>query len=104
MIEVSDSTAQGISTNPSFPDDVPTAPLLRLSLQKLLENNDEESQCLFTACKNMGFFYLDLRGTAEGESILRDANKLFDVGEKLFDLELEEKQTYDFSAQKSYYG
>jgi isopenicillin N synthase-like dioxygenase len=90
--------------NPPFPSDVPTAPLLRLSLEKLLNNDTEESTRFYQACKNLGFFYLDLRGTSIGESILKDADRLFDVGEKLFELDLEEKEKYDFSAQHSYYG
>ena len=98
-------TNDGVSTtNPPFPNDVLTAPLLRLSLSQLLRNDAEESNRFFQACKDLGFFYLDLRSTAIGESILNDADRLFDVGEQLFELELEEKQKYDFSAQQSYYG
>ncbi len=90
--------------SPPFPNDVPTAPLLRLSLFKLLKNDALESTRFFQACKDLGFFYLDLRATPIGDSILNDADRLFDVGEQLFELDLEEKQRYDFSAQQSYYG
>lgn len=47
---------------PPFPDDVPTAPLLRLSLQKLVSGDAQESARLWKACTELGFFYLDLRG------------------------------------------
>ena len=90
--------------DPPFPNNVPIAPLLRLSLEKLLKNDTQESARFFQACKELGFFYLDLRGTPAGESLLDDANRLFDIGEHLFELDLEEKQKYDFSAQQSYYG
>lgn len=103
-MEVSETRDRLSTRNPPFPNDVPTAPLLRLSLEKLLENNIEESARFFQACKDLGFFYLDLRGTPIGDSILNDADRLFDVGEELFELDLEEKQKYDFSAQQSYYG
>ncbi|KAL6718870.1 hypothetical protein ACLMJK_003104 [Lecanora helva] len=103
-MDVSPSIAQDFPDLPPFPDNVPTAPLLRLSLEKLLENDEEESIRFFTACKDIGFFYLDLQGTQEGQSLLQDADALFDVGSKLFDLPLEEKQSYDFSAQNSYFG
>lgn len=90
---------------PPFPDDVPTAPLFRLSLEKLLLQKDKgEIQRFCKACEDIGFFYLDLRESEQGNSILGDADKLFTVGESLFELSLEEKQKYDFSKQNSYFG
>lgn len=89
---------------PPFPDDVPTAPLLRLSLAKLLEADVSEIERFVQACEELGFFYLDLRGTEEGDSILGDVDRLFEVGAELFDLDIEEKNKYDFSDQKSYFG
>jgi hypothetical protein len=46
---------------PPFPDTVPTAPLLKISLAKLLRHDREEEQRLWEACCDLGFFYLDLR-------------------------------------------
>ena len=46
---------------PPFPKDISTAPLLRLKLQKLLDNDPTETERLWQACTNEGFFYLDLR-------------------------------------------
>ena len=89
---------------PAFPDHVPTAPLVRISVRKLLSSDRDESYRLFKACKDLGFFYLDLRSVEEGEALLREAEVLFEVGEKVFNLSLEEKSKYDFSEQKSYYG
>ncbi len=103
-MEVSEATDHCSTINPPFPNDVPTAPLLRLSLEKLFTNDAEESARFFEACKDLGFFYLDLRGTPIGDSIITDADRLFDVGEQLFELDLEEKEKYDFSSQQSYYG
>jgi isopenicillin N synthase-like dioxygenase len=87
---------------PPFPDDVPTAPLLRLSYARLVARDQLELERFYRACEDIGFFYLDLRQTAE--PFLKDADALFDVGESLFDLALEEKQKYDFSKKKSYFG
>lgn len=53
---------------PPFPADVPTAPLLRLSLQKLIDKDALESTRLWKACTELGFFYLDLRG-AKGAAL-----------------------------------
>jgi isopenicillin N synthase-like dioxygenase len=94
-------TSQAQAT-PPFPDDVPTAPLLRISLEKLLQRDDAELERFNRACEDLGFFYLDLTGP--GDALLRDADKLFDIGEELFDLPLEEKTKYDFSEKKSYFG
>ncbi|EEP75813.1 predicted protein [Uncinocarpus reesii 1704] len=89
---------------PPFPDDVVTAPLYRLSLEKLLNKDQDEVRRFCTACEDLGFFYLDFRGTKQGEVILDEADKLFGVGERLFDLDIEEKKKYDFSQKNSYFG
>ena len=93
-----------ISTNslPPFPENIPIAPLLRLSLQKLLQRDQTELDRFNRACEDLGFFYLDLSGP--GDSLQHDADQLFNVAEQLCDLPLEEKSKYDFSAQKSYFG
>lgn len=51
---------------PPFPEDVPIAPLLRISLSKLTRGNQEEVERLWKACCELGFFYLDLRGVLDG--------------------------------------
>lgn len=117
---------------PPFPTDVPTAPLLRISLAKLIAGDEEEGERVWKACCELGFFYLDLRmpdrakdgvnglggvggnddGRGEGEdeenvdgnALLRDAERLFGVGEEVFELDVEEKQKYDFKDQGSYFG
>ncbi|KAJ5200107.1 Oxoglutarate/iron-dependent dioxygenase [Penicillium cf. griseofulvum] len=89
---------------PPFPDDVSTAPLLRLSSGKLLVGDHAEHERLFQASTDIGFFYLDLSDSKQGSSLLSDADNLFQVGERLFELSIEEKMQYDFSAQNSYFG
>lgn len=89
---------------PPFPDDIVTAPLLRISLEKLLNKDEDEVGRFCSACEDLGFFYLDLRGTEQGEHILDEADKLFIVGERLFGLDLQEKKNYDFSKKNSYFG
>lgn len=124
-----DSTSNGINHQddlifhelPPFPSHIPTAPLLRLSLQKLLDHDADEEKGLFRACCEVGFFYLDLRGAQpprrdsihqdqneddeiNGDGLLRNADELFKLGEQVFRLPTEEKQTYDFKDQGSYFG
>ncbi|KAJ5402010.1 uncharacterized protein N7487_007906 [Penicillium crustosum] len=89
---------------PPFPNDVSTAPLLRLSSGKLLAGDPIEHKRLFQASTDIGFFYLDLSDSDQGSSLLGDADDLFQVGERLFELSLEEKKEYDFSGQNSYFG
>ncbi|KAF2014612.1 Clavaminate synthase-like protein [Aaosphaeria arxii CBS 175.79] len=108
---------------PPFPDDVPTAPLLRISLDKLLDHDPEEEERCWQACCDLGFFYLDLRasngadsvgditenkssedGNHPGEALLRDADQLFQVMNGFFDLDVKEKVKYDFADQGSYFG
>lgn len=89
---------------PPFPDDIPTTPLLRLSLATLLKHEEGEYQRFCKACEEIGFFYLDLRELEDGQSILSDADQLFKLSEDLFALDIEEKMKYDFSGQKSYFG
>ncbi|KNG83145.1 oxidoreductase, 2OG-Fe(II) oxygenase family [Aspergillus nomiae NRRL 13137] len=91
-------------TLPPFPDSVPTAPLTRLSLSKLLAHDEAETDRFMQACCDIGFFYLDLQGTESGTTLLATADKLFQTGTELFQLPLAEKQKYDFSAQGSYHG
>ncbi|KAI5207792.1 Clavaminate synthase-like protein [Aureobasidium subglaciale] len=119
---------------PPFPEDVSKAPLLRISLSKLTEGDKEEIDKLWTACCELGFFYLDLRGIGkrsdsatehdehstqakvesaaeseikvkiDGGQLLKDAEDLFGVGKRVFDLPFEEKVKYDLKDQGSYFG
>lgn len=94
--------SQILPLEPGFPNNVPTAPLLQLSMSKLIANDLGEVRRFVDACKDLGFFYLDLRGP--GDEILSQSSQLFDVGAELFDLPLDEKLKYNFSSQNSYFG
>lgn len=101
---------------PPFPKDVPTAPLLRVCLANLLSGDVEEEQKLYQACKDLGFFYLDLRPPntgapttsshedGHGATLLSTSDALFELGKKVFELPVEEKVKYDLSAEGSYFG
>lgn len=101
---------------PPFPLDVPTAPLLRISLKRLVEANETEVENLWQACQKTGFFYLDLRdafpedvlgekeGQINGPGLMKDTEKLFKLGEEVFELPTEEKQKYDLKDKGSYFG
>ena len=95
---------QGFPGLPPFPDDVPMAPLLRISLANLLSREENAVSRFVHACEDLGFFYLDLTGCALGDRLQNQADQLFDVGEELFKLPVEEKKKYDFSGEGSYFG
>ncbi|KAI1413511.1 Clavaminate synthase-like protein [Hypoxylon sp. FL1857] len=89
---------------PPFPKDVPTHPLLQISLKKLLDNNAEEEKRVIDACEDNGFFYLDVRDAGSYSSILSDIDKLLMIGEEFFSLNLEEKMKYNLSSTTPYFG
>ncbi|KAF2097990.1 Clavaminate synthase-like protein [Rhizodiscina lignyota] len=88
----------------AFPEDVKTAPLVTLKLDRLIQSDVQEQARLYEASKALGFFYLDLRGCPEGESLLASADILFNVAKDVFELPVEKKLTYDFAAQGKYFG
>jgi len=103
IIKTSDNSISTFPKLPPFPTNIPTAPLHRLSLSRL-RSSTSESERLFSSCKDLGFFYLDLRGDVQGENLLKDADKLFSLAPKLYDLGREELVKYDYKALGSYMG
>lgn len=79
---------------PDFPSDVPIAELDTISLQTLLESDPAESLKLYEACRASGFFLLNLQGSEEGSELLDGISSLFGLGEKLYDMPLDEKMQY----------
>ena len=90
--------------HPSFPEDAVVADLPRLSLTKLCENDALESEQLFRACRETGFFLLDLTGSKAGEDMLDDAEKGFDLSRGIFGLESEELEKFPFKSKESLFG
>ena len=81
---------------PPFPSspDFPAVELQTISLAKLLAHDSEEETRVFEACKGRGFFYLELAGPDEGETILNGAEELALVGERFMALQTEEKMKF----------
>ncbi|PQE08494.1 Oxoglutarate iron-dependent dioxygenase protein [Rutstroemia sp. NJR-2017a BBW] len=88
---------------PPFPDDMPTAPLHRLSLSAL-RKTVVESEALFAASKNLGFFYLDLRDDDLGNALIQGSDQVFGIGPDIFDLGREKLAKYDHAAKGSIMG
>jgi isopenicillin N synthase-like dioxygenase len=90
------------ASSPPFPS-IPTCPVNTISLANL-RKSPAESEKFFQACKDLGFFYLDLRGDPEGEVMLKEASDLFEFSPKLFDLGKEELMKYWVELQVSLDG
>lgn len=90
---------------PPFPDsqEFPTIDLQTISLKKIQQNDSAEQERMVDACKNWGFFYLELPESEEGEVIRTGAGDVCRAAEKVFQLPLEEKEKYVFK-NKSLFG
>jgi len=87
-------TAKHFASCPPFPDDVPIASISRISLAKLLANDAAESEALFKASKDTGFLLLDLKGSENGEIVLKEVEAAFETSKMFYDCSLEEKSKY----------
>ncbi|KAK0737643.1 hypothetical protein B0T21DRAFT_169356 [Apiosordaria backusii] len=92
------------SSNPPFPPNLPLAPLTTISHSKLLSNDSIESSKLLSACKNQGFFHLDLRTTPQGATLLSQSSQLYNLAQSLFALPLETKQQFALQKGVSLFG
>ncbi|BEJ12996.1 hypothetical protein CspHIS471_0301700 [Cutaneotrichosporon sp. HIS471] len=82
------------STLPPFPVDIPTAPLVSVSLAGLEARNPATQQALWDACQDLGFFYLDMFGSEVGERIVSQAEAINAVQNKFWALGNEELDKY----------
>ncbi|KAI9805949.1 MAG: hypothetical protein M1825_000563 [Sarcosagium campestre] len=88
------SQASSGSKVTELPSDVVVASLATISLERLRAGDQNEAKKLFEACKNSGFFYLDLQ-TSNDNGILKTINDMFALDKDLYDLDDEEKIKYD---------
>ena len=78
-----------------FPDDVPTIDLEKISLNKLLNNDEFEARKMFEICASTGFFYLNMMDHPKGRNLWEDACHACRVGKQVLpNHSIEEKQTY----------
>lgn len=79
---------------PPFSDKVKTAPLVSISLAKLEASDEAESKAFFNAAQNLGFFYMNMEGSALGDKLVSEAEQLFQLQKAFFKRPNEEKETY----------
>ncbi|SMQ49856.1 unnamed protein product [Zymoseptoria tritici ST99CH_1A5] len=85
------------SSYPPFPSspDFPTLDLQTISLRALLANDPSAQEATFAACKDWGFFYLDLSDSGPlGSTLTQDSLSIARIASQIFQLPIEEKSKY----------
>lgn len=78
-----------------FPENVPIAKIEKISLNKLLNDDQDEAQLMFDVCTGVGFFYLDLMDHEKGRVLWEDACHAARSGMQVFpSTPLAEKKLY----------
>ena len=92
------------SSLPAFAEGLSTAPLVSISFAKLESGDQETSEAFFKACKELGFFYLDMFGSELGEQIVTESEKLNELQKVFFKLPFEIKNKYGRPHLDSFYA
>ena len=79
---------------PPFPEGLPVLDLPRLSYGKLIQGDNAETDALWDACVDEGFFLLDLGDAPGGPDLLEDLVKVYDIGRSFFDQDLDTKKEF----------
>ncbi|KAI3390883.1 hypothetical protein diail_8444, partial [Diaporthe ilicicola] len=89
---------------PPFPDDIPTAIIETISLTSLAAQDEAASQNLLAACREQGFFMLDLSGSELGNQMIDEIDQLFLAGNDIMNLPPDIKGQYLMDAPKNLLG
>lgn len=89
---------------PPFPENITTAPLVTISLEKLELGDEAESKRFYDAAKDLGFFYMKLEGSALGERMVDEAEQLHHLQQGFFKLPSEEKEVYAREKIDAFFG
>ncbi|CDO69473.1 hypothetical protein BN946_scf184817.g33 [Trametes cinnabarina] len=88
----------GVTAFPPFPEDVPTHPLLIVDYQLVRAGDAEETNKLWKAATELGFWYLKHHGVDE------EVKAMFDMGRSTLALPLEEKLRFEQGDQGFSFG
>ena len=89
---------------PPFPDDVPVVNIPKISLAKLASEDEYEIDALYEACKEYGFFFLDLLSSSAGQQLLNNAVNMFEVSKTTLGLDKATLDKYACTPPKSLNG
>lgn len=89
---------------PPFPAEAPIAPFAKVSLKRLKSKDAGETRRLFDACREWGFFLLDLSGSQQGDELLQAAEKMHDLAGETFALDQDALDKFAFNPPKDLIG
>ncbi|KAI8950466.1 Clavaminate synthase-like protein [Xylaria longipes] len=90
--------------NPPFPEDVPTAFMPTISFEHLRNENDQVEKDALKACKEVGFFLLDLRGDEIGTRLIHEIDQLFLICRETMNLPDNIKEQHQNDIPRSFLG
>ncbi|PYH99981.1 oxidoreductase [Aspergillus ellipticus CBS 707.79] len=89
---------------PPFPSDVPRADIPTLSFRALQNNSAVESEKLFNACQEFGFFLLNLTDSEAGEQLLQNAGAMIDLTTTTMGLDRQILDKYAYNPPRDLMG
>jgi non-haem dioxygenase in morphine synthesis N-terminal len=88
-----------------FPDDLqPIAEISTISLAKLVADDTCEAQAVLDACRQLGFFLLNLSGDTVGEEMIKEVDQVFEMVREIMDLAMEEKIQHSNDPPREFRG
>ncbi|KAM5537782.1 hypothetical protein V8D89_008550 [Ganoderma adspersum] len=88
----------GLTNFPVFPEDVPTHPLVVVDYQLLRAGDEDETEKLWKAARELGFWYLKNHGVDD------EVGEMFEMGRETIALPLEEKLKFEQGDQGISFG
>ncbi|KAI0812858.1 Clavaminate synthase-like protein [Xylaria sp. FL0064] len=89
---------------PPFPEDVPAASMSTISFGSLRQGDDQVEKDVLKACKEVGFFLLDLRGDELGTELIHEVDQLFHICEETLNLPDSIKEQHQNDIPRSFLG
>ncbi|KAL2796247.1 hypothetical protein BJX66DRAFT_349993 [Aspergillus keveii] len=96
-------TAEYFAQFPPFPTETDVVDLPRISLGKL-GNDTAEAEKLLKACREWGFFSLQLDTCDEGQALLKEAEEMFNLTDELFSLDQATLDEFAYDAPRDLTG
>ena len=97
-------TAKYFSKYPEFPADVSVSDIPTVSFEKLERGADDEPNRLYNACREFGFFKLDLQSSENGRVLLQHAEMMLDVCAETLTLDRAILNNYAYNPPKDLLG
>lgn len=73
------ASAKKFESIPPFPEDLPTIEIPAVPLGGLLSGDPAVATNIFNACKDIGFFLVDLSNDETGQKITSEVDQIFDL-------------------------